>query len=467
MNPPAGHPDHAPLVLVTAGGVVDGTGVAAAPGGLLVRRAPCRGTDGRVYPLTLLAAGDLGEVTRRPEAAEARRLDLPDRVLVPASVNAHTHLDLTHIGPRPYDPAGGFVGWVEIIRRERRAAPEEIRAAVLAGAALSLRAGVAAVGDIAGAPMGVPSLEPARALARTALLGTSFLEFFSIGRGRAAGLERIEAAAGHAPEFATHERVRLGLQPHATNTVEPASYARAEEIARSRGLGLSTHLAETPEEREFIARATGPQKALLEAIGAWEDRLADVFGRGVTPVAHLAPSLARARYLVAHVNDADDDAIATLARTGTNVAYCPRASAYFGAHTVLGPHRYRDMLAAGVCVALGTDSIVNLPPEALERGMSVLDEARFLRARDRTAATTLLHMATIAGARALGADTRSFGWATTSGPTPCAGIVATEVGEVTSRATGEELAALVLRIDSRDEFLSDSILYRNSGIHAR
>lgn len=467
MNPPNAHRAGASpepsarasgVVLVLARGVVDARGVAAAPGAVLVRLTPCRGVDGRVYPLTLLAAGRRADVEGHPAAAGAVRIEAPGSVVIPATVNAHTHLDLTHIGPRAYEPARGFVGWVDVIRRERRVSPEEIGASVRAGAALCRRGGVAAVGDIAGAPQGVPSLEPARALAESGLLGTSFVEFFAIGRGRDAGVERARAAVEASGGLGRHERVRVGLQPHATNTVEPDAYADAAAIAHKHGLALSTHLAETPEEREFVGRASGPQRRLLEDFGLWDDRLLEVFGRGLTPVAHLTPTLELARFLVAHVNDADDAAIEALARTGTPVAYCPRASAYFGAERTFGAHRYRDMLSAGVTVALGTDSIVNLPPAARERGLSVLDEARFLRARDATPAIALLAMATVHGATALGLDARAFAWAD-AGESPCAGIVATSVDESQrADATPERLAALVLGSDAADDFLSDRIL---------
>ncbi|MFN7022304.1 MAG: hypothetical protein ACK4WH_13380, partial [Phycisphaerales bacterium] len=84
------------------------------------------------------------------------------------------------------------------------------------------------------------------------------------------------------------------------------------------------------------------------------------------------------------MNDCDDEDLAVLARTGTSVAYCPRASDYFRAAEHFGPHRYRDMLAAGVTVALGTDSALCLGPEAdpVRAGdaarISVLDEVRHL-----------------------------------------------------------------------------------------
>ena len=62
--------------------------------------------------------------------ARTRRIDLSDRVVVPALVNAHTHLDLTHIGPIAHDPQRGFVSWVDTIRAQRRTDPDEIRASV-------------------------------------------------------------------------------------------------------------------------------------------------------------------------------------------------------------------------------------------------------------------------------------------------------------------------------------------------
>ena len=37
-----------------------------------------------------------------------------------------------------------------------------------------------------------------------------------------------------------------------------------------------------------------------------------------------------------------------LVEAETPIVYCPRASAYFGAEQHFGPHRYRDMLAAGL-----------------------------------------------------------------------------------------------------------------------
>lgn len=346
-------------------------------------------------------------------------------------VNAHTHLDLTHMGRRTFDPAGGFVGWVDVVRRERESDALGIRESVLAGIALSRRGGVAAVGDIAGCPPTGPTMVAGRTMASAGLAGVSYLEFFGMGRGSARGLDRALACMDVPPESPhTNPLWSLGLQPHATNTVALDVFARA--LAHPR-VPISTHLAETPEEHEFIARGTGPQRGLLERVGAWDDSILQSVAKGLSPIAHLATVLdtdqvrgREAPVALVHLNDCSDDdlrIVAGLRASGVDlhVVYCPRASAYFRAHEHFGPHRYADMQAAGIPVALGTDSIINLGPEVDREGISTFSEMRLLHARDGIAPRTLLKMATVNGAAAIGLDPAMFSFAR---PGPIAGLLA-------------------------------------------
>lgn len=430
------NPDHPPITLaqglrtgtirLDALAIADARGGLAAPASLLLRLNDADPDPVQIAPglprplraeLTCLAAGHPHHVDQHPESARAARFDLPATVLLPPFVNAHTHLDLTGLGPRPHDPEAGFAPWADIIRRERPPDSGGIRDAVRAGARLSLASGVVAVGDIGGAPAGRPTLTAAEALADSPVSGVSFVEFFAIGTAEQRSLAAIEAfleseeVSVWLQAGGSKGGVRLGLQPHAPYSVTPAGYRHAATLAARLGLPLSTHLAETIEERRFIGAGDGPNRAFLEQLGLWEDRLLDEFGRGLTPVEHLAPVLDRPGWVLAHVNDATDEDIGRLAAAGASVAYCPRASAYFGNPRALGPHRYRDMLDAGVNVALGTDSVVNLPAGSDDPhtgGFGPLAEARYLFERDGGPASTLLAMATTHGARALGLDERAF-----------------------------------------------------------
>ncbi len=416
MSPELPLPNLAPfaqrgLIRIDAAAILDAHHVQATPGSLLVQFDPIAPGTHRIgrrdVPrgrLEVLAAGTPAEVDQHPIATRAQVVALPGHLLIPALVNAHTHLDLTRIGPRPFDPAAGFAGWIDMVRRERPVADPDIRAAVEDGLRLSLLGGVAAVGDIAGAPGGVPQLGPFRALAESPVAGVSFVEFFAIGRGEAAGLARLEGTLAGVERCSTGN-TRLGLQPHAPNTVSIRGYERALELARA--WPLSTHVAETLEERAFVGRGEGPQRDFLERLGLWEDRILEDVGRGRTPVGHLAGVLGRSQFAAVHVNDASDEDIGILKGSGAVVVYCPRASEYFGAAGVFGPHRYREMMAAGVPVALGTDSVINLPLECAAAdgpGISTWGEMVLLHTRDGTPSRELLGMATTAGARALGMD---------------------------------------------------------------
>ena len=99
-----------------------------------------------------------------------------------------------------------------------------------------------------------------------------------------------------------------------------------------------------------------------------------------------------------------------------------------------------DMIAAGVNVALGTDSFVCLDtPDRI----SVLDEMRLLHRRDGTDPATLLRMATINGARALGFDEHAFCFA----PGCTAGVLAVSTDK-RAGSPGEALRSVLQRSDA-------------------
>lgn len=381
--------------LFLADALVDADGVAAAPGALLVQGS------------RILAAGRPEEIG--PAAgAETRRLR---GVLIPALVNAHAHLDLTAIGPRPFE--GRFTDWIAMIRRERMHVTDaDVAAAVRKGVELSRRGGTALIGDIAGNGSSVP-IAVQRELG---LAGVSFLEVFGMGDRQDAAIERLRGAIAGIPQYACN--VRLGIQPHAPYSCGPRVYEAAARI----GLPIATHLAETQDEIEFTTTATGPFAAFLRSLGVWNDAIKPA---GTHPVDAVLSAVDNLSIVAAHLNYIDDRHLPALAAANVRAVYCPRASAYFG-HT---GHRYRDMLNAGINVALGTDSIVCLDSPAQ---LSVLDEMRVLLQRDGTNSRTLLRMATTNGARSLGFEESLCTFA----PGASAGVLALALPDSASPAQG-------------------------------
>jgi aminodeoxyfutalosine deaminase len=95
---------------------------------------------------------------------------------------------------------------------------------------------------------------------------------------------------------------------------------------------------------------------------------------------------------LAHVNYVNDDELELLSRGRASVVYCPRTHAYFG-HP---PHRFREMLARGINVAVGTDSCASSPD------LNLLDDLRLVhRLHPDLPVESLWEMATINGARAI------------------------------------------------------------------
>ena len=402
-----------PPILYLAAGVCDAHEVNYAPGALLIRQQQ----DGVV----VLAVGSPDDVWAHPEGANARVVELPTSVLMPPFVNAHTHLDLTHIGPQPFDRKAGFVPWVDVIRERRAIEPDAIIASVQDGIRRSLKGGVLGVGDIAG----IGRTEPIDALRNSPMIGSAYLETFGLGPRQEPGSEALRTVCREMS--LVEDGVRLGLQPHAPYSAGLDVYRTARELRHELNVPLTTHLAETPEERAFIASATGPFRTLLERLGAWDDEVLDQLGNDAHPIDHLRDSLGST--LLAHVHDCPDDALELLAACKASIAYCPRCGDYFGRADDFGPHRYRTLLDRGVTVALGTDSIINLPPGDGSDRMSILDEVQHLHRRDATDPTTLLRMATTNGAIAIDLDPSHF---TFTAGAPVAGVIAIAIGD-TSR----------------------------------
>jgi cytosine/adenosine deaminase-related metal-dependent hydrolase len=183
------------------------------------------------------------------------------------------------------------------------------------------------------------------------------------------------------------------LSPHAPYSTAPEVYREAIAYCRERRLPICTHLAETPEESEFLARGTGPFRTLLEQRGLWDGSFTPP---ACSPAQYAASiGLLELQPLLAHVNYASNEDIDLLARYGCSVAYCPRTHRFFQ-HP---PHPYRRMLARGLNVCLGTDSLASAP------SLSILEELRFLREIDSSMEDSgLLEMGTLRGARALGLE---------------------------------------------------------------
>ena len=284
----------------------------------------------------IVAVGPRAEVEARHGRGE--RLDA---VILPALVNAHLHLELSHLAGR-VPGGGGLPAWIPLFLSARAATREgEAERAMAAAASDLLAAGVAAVGDVTN------TLASLRPLAAAGLAGTLYHEVFGASPRR---IEEARTAARAAREAAgpPPPGLRVAPSPHAVYSTHPPAVA---DLLRAGP--ASIHLAEDPAERALCASGTGPFARMLEALGS---RAGDLRPAARSPVAAVAPHLAP-HHLVVHAVDVDEEDVALLARSGATVVLCPRSNLHIGGR--LPPvHRY---LAAGLPLAVGTDSLASSP----------------------------------------------------------------------------------------------------------
>ena len=331
-----------------------------------------------------LEEGRIAAVSSTPTSGA---IDLGNAVVLPALVNAHTHLELSYLrGVVP--PSARFPDWIAAIMAARRryANPQDpvIVAAALAGIEEARASGTGLVGDITNTLVTVPLLRQASMAARVfyELLG------FSVEDPAARVRQARQAIDAHGRS----EDLRCSLAPHAPYSVSPGLFASIRQDLDAHPGDISTvHVGESPEEIEFLARGTGPWRDLLTTLGVWTDAWA---APGVSPVQYLAGlGFLDSCVLAVHGVQFEGDDLARLRGLGTTVVSCPRSNRYVG----VGDPPLEAFYAMGVKVAFGTDSLASVADLNL---FAELAHAR--RLAPRVPARTLLESATRCGAAALG-----------------------------------------------------------------
>jgi 5-methylthioadenosine/S-adenosylhomocysteine deaminase len=321
----------------------------------------------------------VGRHSAVPAPAGAERLEFPDAALVPGLINCHTHLELTHLAGRNAERE--FAGWIRVVRALKDATtPEQFLRSAEQGVRDAWAAGVTCVADTgsSGAPL--------EALAHLGGRGIYYHEVFGPDPVQArTSLTDLAQAVDRLGAFTAAER-RVGVSPHAPYTVSERLYRGVDDLARSAGLPVAMHLAESLEETQFVREGSGPFADALRARGITVARV------GRSPVQYLAQLgvLATGNCLCIHCVQVDEQDVAVLAREGVSIAHCPRSNrAHHHGTAPLAAFR-----RAGLRVGLGTDSMVSVGDALLasEAAAAGLDGADALR------------MLTIEGARALGLE---------------------------------------------------------------
>jgi cytosine/adenosine deaminase-related metal-dependent hydrolase len=312
---------------------------------------------------------------------------------MPGLINAHTHLAYTALRNRLDDLP--FFPWIRRLTEEKRNWDDAaVRSSTRLGILECLRAGITCVADLCDSE---PALET---VAQSPLRGVFYAEIFGVEKEQAEhSWQWLMTNFTRLSERYRSDRLQIGVSPHACYTVRPELYRKVAAWSVENGIPVSFHLAESREEEDFVAGRPGIMRQQLQ------QRTADWEFLGTTSIAHIEKTgILRARPLLAHVVQADENDLQILRSCNTPVVHCPKSNARFGQ----GVARVSRFLELGLTVALGTDSA------ASNNRLDLFEEGRFalLQQRQRVGfpgltESTILRMWTVWGARALGLEQRT------------------------------------------------------------
>ncbi len=318
-------------------------------------------------------------------------VDLGEVALLPALVNAHTHLEFSALTSPIGTPGMRLADWIGQVVAARQQSPIDPAAALLRGLDGIRRSGCALVADIATTPVTYPR--------QSSFQGRliSFSEVLGLSAERATGKqslarEHLQAYLNGRLSASDTCEITAGISPHAPYSTPYDLVAWCVAQAQAYRLPLAMHVAESNEERALIEQGEGP---FIDSLLRLVPTAREQFPWGPDATLNLIKLLAAApQCLLVHGNYLHDEEINLLAKhPQMTVVYCPRTHAFFE-HA---KHPVDRLQLAGVRVALGTDSLASNPD------LSIWEEVRWLlRHRQDLSPMDVLKMATLDGAQACG-----------------------------------------------------------------
>lgn len=314
------------------------------------------------------------------DAAVARVIDLPERVITPGFVNVHTHAALTMVRGVAED-LGTAPSYTPGIPHGEDLTPDEACAFARLGALEAMLFGSTLVNDTyVHADATLPAMaELGLRVHASPRIHDADLALIAEGRWehrRDIGERTLGAALAMAERWHARADGRIGVQlaAHAPDTCSDAFLKHVADTARAKGLQVAIHLAQSRGEVEQVRRRSGRTPAeLLDEVGLLDDRL-----------------------IAAHCLFLTDADIERIGRARVNVAHIPKGNATGG--MVAPTPRLR---AAGANLALGTD---NMHADMVEVMRWALAIARIQvgEVAPEWQPADALAMATANGARAMG-----------------------------------------------------------------
>jgi len=341
--------------------------------------------SGRIIPSGAVAidGSDIAAVGTADTVAKQFRgretINASGQIVLPGLINTHTHAPMVlYRGLADDLPLMEWLNNYIFPAESKTVSPEFVRAGTRLAALEMIESGTTTFAD-----MYYFEEEIARETRRAGLrgvLGQTIIQFpVADAKTPADALARAEA---YITEFRSDPLITPAVAPHALYTLDGPTLKAARELAKRLNVPTLIHLAESKDETKVAEeRLASSPVAYLESLG--------FLGPGV---------------LAAHgvwVNDAD---MQVLKMRGVGISHNPESNM----KTASGVAPVPAYLRAGIAVGLGTDGAASNNDLDMFEAMRVAALLHKHETVDPTAlsARTVVEMATIRGARALGMETR-------------------------------------------------------------
>ena len=304
-------------------------------------------------------------------------------ILSPGFVNAHCHLELSHMKGRI--PQGtGMVDFLIGVMKLRNFPPEEVHAAIAETETVMWESGIVAVGDICNTTDTIAIKGNGRLLYRNFIETMGFIPATASQRFAFSQtiFERFEAAL---PGLNS-------IVPHAPYSVSPALLQLIAGFPGNRYLSL--HNQESKAETQFLKDGTGDMRRLYDFLSI---DLSFYQPPGLSSPQLMLPAFNKEQQMIlvhdVHTEEADLQWMNSENLPALFFCLCPNANLYIGN----GLPDIELLRRQGADIVLGTDSLSS------NQQLSIIEEIRTVAAKFPDIPTVeLLQWATFNGAKALG-----------------------------------------------------------------
>ena len=333
-----------------------------------------------IYPLHVspikdgvLQVSDKGEIINLFESRSEVSFDKLEKfegLLCPGFVNAHCHLELSHLLGKA-EKGKGFLDFVAAIQSRNKFNEEVIQNAIIKAEEQMIKNGIVAVGDISNTTDTLSQKQTGN------LLYYNFIETFQINEKKIK--ETLTSAKIIRDKF-RNSGMKATIVPHAPYSVPPKLTEKISNSFDNKDDLLTIHMQETKEENQLFVKKEGKLFEWLENINAsseiWKDRDNSI---------DVLKELGRKKILIVHNTFSKKEDI-----TDNYYCTCPKANLYIEDslpdYSILNPEK--------LCV--GTDSL------ASNNSLSILEEILIIQKNSDFDLNTLLKIACKNGAEALG-----------------------------------------------------------------